>query len=84
MDAVWPLGEVGKDTKIIAVWAKPEPDHPTLAIIGVQTEPDTEPWELSHIGTLENAREAARRLNLYAEETIDADRGVIRWTTQAD
>ncbi len=45
--------------------------------------PDTEPWERSHVGRLSNAREAAKRLGFCAEEAVDADSGVIRWTTSA-
>ncbi len=77
----WPLEVVEDGSTVIAIWAKPDPDHPTLAVIGVQTDPDTEPWERSHCGLLSNARETARRLGLYAEETVDADSGVVRWTT---
>jgi hypothetical protein len=79
MSNAWPLEVVEDGANVIAIWAKPDPDYTTLAIIGVQTEPDTEPWELTRVGTMDNARETARRLKLFAEETVNADRGVIRW-----
>jgi hypothetical protein len=64
--------------RVHAIYAKPDRDHPRLAIVGVTTDPDGEPWEHSGTATMTTAREYARRFGLD-QEVRTIDRGVIRW-----
>ena len=69
---------IASTERVHAIYAKPDRDHPRLAIVGVTTDPGDEPWEHSGTATMTTAREYARRFGLDQEvRTIDS--GVIRW-----
>jgi hypothetical protein len=85
MNTAWPKEMVEGGTSVTAVWAKRDPQYPTMAIIGLQVTGDAEPMAaMTRSGTMAQAQEAAGALGLDVEVVFDADRGVARWVASTN